>query len=304
MSQAAAEEAINWYKLNVLTRETALALLHAVAQLLYATRHAALRQSLAKAVGVQASTATNDVLDVCAAVIRRCARDRRWAKDALPLVGVAGPNLLRPVQRELAESNRFDVTMLCDLLVNGNLGLKPNDRGSPPARTAAVKALRVAILHNGVLGIADELNHNRDVALSGQRFAAERDRLRGALTRAADAAQTIGAFRFDGQGKVYVPFTANERAGSRRLQSFARAREQFDAAWRAVESGSYSLANVERMRYELSSFSFLPLIIGLTTTFLSSLFAIDFLLKYFYSNGLKLFIIYRFIFGIVILLNL
>ena len=55
---------------------------------------------------------------------------------------------------------------------------------------------------------------------------------------------------------------------------------------------------------ELSSFSFLPLIIGLTTTFLSSLFAIDFLLKYFYSNGLKVFIIYRIIFGIVILLNL
>ena len=55
---------------------------------------------------------------------------------------------------------------------------------------------------------------------------------------------------------------------------------------------------------ELSSFSFLPLIIGLTTTFLSSLFAIDFLLKYFYSNGLKIFIIYRVIFGILILLNL
>ena len=55
---------------------------------------------------------------------------------------------------------------------------------------------------------------------------------------------------------------------------------------------------------ELSSFGFLPLIIGLTTTFLSSLFAIDLLLKYFYSNGLKLFIIYRVVFGIVILLNL
>ena len=55
---------------------------------------------------------------------------------------------------------------------------------------------------------------------------------------------------------------------------------------------------------ELSSFSFFPLIIGLTTAFLSSLFAIDFLLKYFYSNGLKLFIIYRAVFGVVILLNL
>ncbi len=49
---------------------------------------------------------------------------------------------------------------------------------------------------------------------------------------------------------------------------------------------------------------FLPLLVGLITTFLSSLFAIDFLLKYFSSNGLKIFIIYRVIFGVVILLNL
>jgi len=55
---------------------------------------------------------------------------------------------------------------------------------------------------------------------------------------------------------------------------------------------------------EFSSFSFLPLVLGLFTTFVSSLFAIDFLLKYFSSNGLKIFIIYRVIFGVVILLNL
>ncbi len=55
---------------------------------------------------------------------------------------------------------------------------------------------------------------------------------------------------------------------------------------------------------EFSTLSFFPLIVGLSTTFLSSLFAIDLLLKYFYSNGLKLFILYRIIFGIVILLNL
>ena len=52
------------------------------------------------------------------------------------------------------------------------------------------------------------------------------------------------------------------------------------------------------------SFSFYPLIVGLLTSFVSSLFAIDFLLKYFSSNGLKLFIIYRVVFGVVILLNL
>ena len=55
---------------------------------------------------------------------------------------------------------------------------------------------------------------------------------------------------------------------------------------------------------EFSSFSFLPLIVGLITTFLSSLFAIDFLIRYLASNGLKLFIIYRVLFGFVILLNL
>ena len=53
-----------------------------------------------------------------------------------------------------------------------------------------------------------------------------------------------------------------------------------------------------------SSFNFFPLIAGLATTFVSSLIAIKFLLNYFSSNGLKLFIIYRIVFGIVILLNL
>ena len=55
---------------------------------------------------------------------------------------------------------------------------------------------------------------------------------------------------------------------------------------------------------EFNSISFYPLIVCLTTTFLSSLLAIDFLLKFLPSNGLKLFIIYRVIFGFAILLNL
>ncbi len=55
---------------------------------------------------------------------------------------------------------------------------------------------------------------------------------------------------------------------------------------------------------EYFSFSFFPVIFGLITAFFSSLLAINFLLKYFSSNGLKLFIIYRVIFGFVILLNL
>ena len=55
---------------------------------------------------------------------------------------------------------------------------------------------------------------------------------------------------------------------------------------------------------DFSSLAFPPLFVGLITTFLVSLLALDFLLKYFSSNGLKIFIIYRVIFGIVILLNL
>ena len=55
---------------------------------------------------------------------------------------------------------------------------------------------------------------------------------------------------------------------------------------------------------EFFSFNFLPLVVGFITAFVSSLLAIDFLLKYISTNGLKLFIIYRFLFGAVILLNL
>ena len=55
---------------------------------------------------------------------------------------------------------------------------------------------------------------------------------------------------------------------------------------------------------KLSLLSFYPLIVGLITSFLSSLFAIYFLVNYFSSNGLKIFILYRVVFGVVILLNL
>ena len=55
---------------------------------------------------------------------------------------------------------------------------------------------------------------------------------------------------------------------------------------------------------EFFSLGFLPLLVGLITTFLTSLLAIDFLLKYISTNGLKIFIIYRVIFSFVILLNL
>ena len=53
-----------------------------------------------------------------------------------------------------------------------------------------------------------------------------------------------------------------------------------------------------------SVFPFLPLFIGLITTFFSSLLAMKFLIRYISSNGLKIFVYYRLVFGILILLNL
>ena len=55
---------------------------------------------------------------------------------------------------------------------------------------------------------------------------------------------------------------------------------------------------------ELSAFNFFPLFFGFVSTFFSSLIAIDFFIKYFTSNGFKLFIIYRLLFSILIILNL
>ncbi len=55
---------------------------------------------------------------------------------------------------------------------------------------------------------------------------------------------------------------------------------------------------------DISTFSFLPLFVGLITTFFSSLLAIDFLIKFVSSNGLRIFVYYRLVFAILILLNL
>ena len=55
---------------------------------------------------------------------------------------------------------------------------------------------------------------------------------------------------------------------------------------------------------EFTRFSILPLSVGLISTFSFSLLTINFFLKYFSSYGLKLFILYRILFGLVIILNL
>ena len=55
---------------------------------------------------------------------------------------------------------------------------------------------------------------------------------------------------------------------------------------------------------DFPNFPLFPLVVGLITTFFSSIFAINFLIKYISHKGLKLFIYYRLIFGILIFLNL
>ena len=55
---------------------------------------------------------------------------------------------------------------------------------------------------------------------------------------------------------------------------------------------------------QISTINFFPLFIGVITTFISSLLAIKFVVSYLSSHGLKLFVYYRIIFGILILLNL
>ena len=55
---------------------------------------------------------------------------------------------------------------------------------------------------------------------------------------------------------------------------------------------------------DTSIINFFPLLVALITTFLSSLVAIDFLIRFLSTRGLQIFIYYRFIFGFMILLNL
>ena len=112
-----------------------------------------------------------------------------------------------------------------------------------------------------------------------------------------------------GLSQAFAIFPGVSRSGVTISTALVSGWERDDAAKFSFILGmpAISLAAIVEFIFSLnnfSSFSFLPLIVGLTTAFVSSLLAIDFLLKYFSSNGLKLFIIYRVAFGVVILLNL
>ena len=114
---------------------------------------------------------------------------------------------------------------------------------------------------------------------------------------------------FIGFFQAFAIFPGVSRSGITISSALISGWERGDAAKFSFLLGmpAISLAAIVEFIFSFNEFfsiGFLPLFVGLITTFLSSLLAIDFLLKYFSSNGLKIFIIYRVIFGVVILLNL
>ncbi len=112
-----------------------------------------------------------------------------------------------------------------------------------------------------------------------------------------------------GFSQAFAIFPGVSRSGITLSTALISGWERRDAAKFSFLLGipSISLAAIVELFSSFNDFtslSILPLFVGLITTFISSLLAIDFLLKYVSSNGLKLFIIYRFVFAFVILLNL
>ena len=112
-----------------------------------------------------------------------------------------------------------------------------------------------------------------------------------------------------GFSQAFAIFPGVSRSGITLSTALISGWERRDAAKFSFLLGipSISLAAIVEFVSSFNDFPLLsipPLFVGLITTFISSLLAIDFLLKYVSSNGLKLFIIYRFVFGFVILLNL
>ena len=114
---------------------------------------------------------------------------------------------------------------------------------------------------------------------------------------------------FIGFSQAFAIFPGISRSGVTISTALVSGWERVDAAKFSFILGIPAISIAAIVEFtssfdKFSTFSFFPLVFGITTTFISSLFAIDFLLKYFSSNGLKLFIIYRVVFGVVILLNL
>ena len=111
-----------------------------------------------------------------------------------------------------------------------------------------------------------------------------------------------------GFSQAFAIFPGFSRSGITISTALIAGWERSDAAKFSFLLGipAISLSAIVELIFSINDFSllnFAPLFFGLIATFLSSLFAIHFLIKYFSSNGLKLFIIYRILFAVVILLS-
>ena len=112
-----------------------------------------------------------------------------------------------------------------------------------------------------------------------------------------------------GFSQAFAIFPGVSRSGVTISTALVSGWERYDAAKFSFLLGIPAITLAAIVEFissfnEFSSLNFFPLIVGFASTFLSSLIAINFLLKFFSTNGLKLFIVYRVIFGVVILLNL
>ena len=112
-----------------------------------------------------------------------------------------------------------------------------------------------------------------------------------------------------GLAQAFAIIPGVSRSGSTISVALLSGWERSDAAKFSFLLGipAISLAAISEFVFSFNrihTFDLLPLIVGITTAFLSSLFAIDFLIKYLSTRGMKLFVYYRLFFGILILLNL
>ena len=112
-----------------------------------------------------------------------------------------------------------------------------------------------------------------------------------------------------GIGQAFAIIPGVSRSGATISIALLSGWERKDAAKFSFLLGIPSISLVAFVEFfssinQFSTFPFLPLLVGLFTTFIFSLLAIDFLIKNISSYGLKIFIYYRLVFGILILLNL
>ena len=112
-----------------------------------------------------------------------------------------------------------------------------------------------------------------------------------------------------GIAQVFAIIPGISRSGATISMALLTGWERKDAANFSFLLGIPAISLVALVEFlssmnQFSAFPFLPLVVGLCTTFFSSLLSIKFLIKYISSNGLKIFICYRLVFGILILLNL